>query len=469
MGSHSFLRMVLGRGQSVACSAMPPPHLNAFPAALPASPPVRLTVYADPPTDPSPPFKLAHGSGPPRMWFFHVGCHHVGVYTFVSTVEGHGETIMQFKVQLVEAASLLDPPSPPAACHSSAAAHGQPFHSPHGLGSWPFSGLQLNTSSASQRLPCHASRISTLAPHASDFLLSFAYLRSELSVRSSALLALLCLCEMAATALDTRPDVSPGCSCCAALHIFRAKGTVVLRMLSVLRAMTHNTHVYGYKRHYSFMGTVCDLLSIAPSTVPTVSVATVHNTLCVLKSPSRTRFYEASRRLHSCVALVARSMDNALMCNGFSALHSAHRYRNGSQMCCLIDARMCCACRLTLMAGLVPCLCMHVLCMHIYSYGLALASPIHALALHAYLFLWLGSCPAEVCMCYACILTPTAWPVPRLCIHILCMHTYSHGLAHAWPQPTCSAVPMADASPSLLDALHLLAWLRLGLCPAQYV
>ena len=110
-------------------------------------------------------------------------------------------------------------------------------------------------------------------------------------------LALLCLCEMAATALDTRPDVSSGCSCCAALHIFRAKGTVVLRMLSVLRAMTHSTHVYGYKRHYSFMGTVCDLLSIAPSTVPTVSVATVHNTLCVLKSPSRTDF---TRLLDAC-------------------------------------------------------------------------------------------------------------------------------------------------------------------------
>ena len=73
--------------QYLLCISTPP--LPRFSRLHPfAAPPMLLRPHLRQPT-----FKLAHGSGPPRMWFFCVSCHHVGVYTFVPTVEGHGETI----------------------------------------------------------------------------------------------------------------------------------------------------------------------------------------------------------------------------------------------------------------------------------------------------------------------------------------------------------------------------------------
>ena len=99
--------------------------------------------------------------------------------------------------------------------------------------------------------------------------------------------------------------------------------------------------------------------------------------------------------------------------------------------------RTCYACILTLMAWLVPRLCVYVLCMYAYSYklaraspmvhmlrmytysyGLARASPMYAPAMHAYPLLWLGLCLADVCMCYACIITLMAWLVPRPCVYV---------------------------------------------------
>ena len=99
----------------------------------------------------------------------------------------------------------------------------------------------------------------------------------------------------------------------------------------------------------------------------------------------------------------------------------------------LADICMCYACILALMAWLVPRLCVHVSLMHTYFCGLAGASPMCACATHAYLLLWLGSGPADVCICFACILTLMAWHFPRLCMHVLCICTYSYGLARFLP------------------------------------
>ena len=67
--------------------------------------------------------------------------------------------------------------------------------------------------------------------------------------------------------------------------------------------------------------------------------------------------------------------------------------------------------------------------------------------MHAYLLSWLGSCPACLCMCDACILTFMAWLVPRQCMHVLAcvltlmgMHTYSCGLARASPMYACACM-----------------------------
>jgi hypothetical protein len=64
---------------------------------------------------------------------------------------------------------------------------------------------------------------------------------------------------------------------------------------------------------------------------------------------------------------------------------------------------------------------------------LARTSPMHAWAMHADLLLLLGSCLAYACTCSACILTPMAGLVPRRCVHVLCMYSYSYDLARASP------------------------------------
>ena len=105
----------------------------------------------------------------------------------------------------------------------------------------------------------------------------------------------------------------------------------------------------------------------------------------------------------------------------------------------------------TLMAWLMPRLCVHVLRSYAYSYGLTRASPMDACAMHVHLPSWLGLRLAYKCTCYACLLTLIAWLGPHLCVHMLCMYTYSHNLAHAWDSyfhglaralPMCAAYSM---------------------------
>ena len=92
---------------------------------------------------------------------------------------------------------------------------------------------------------------------------------------------------------------------------------------------------------------------------------------------------------------------------------------------------ICYACLLTLMAWLMLCQCVHMLCMSTHSHGLACASPLCACAMHVYFLSWVGLCLGDVRMCYAGTLTLIAWLVPRLCVHMLCVSAYSHGSARA--------------------------------------
>ena len=142
---------------------------------------------------------------------------------------------------------------------------------------------------------------------------------------------------------------------------------------------------------------------------------------------------------------------------------------------------MCCARILTLMAWLTPCPCMHVLYMHTayvcswahtsatyvhvmhvpciytyptawftsrlgmhvlcistYSHGLAHASPMSTYAMHVYLLSSLGSRLVFVCMCLAHTPALTTLLAPRLGMHVSCVYTYSYSLAHTSFMYTCA-------------------------------
>ena len=131
---------------------------------------------------------------------------------------------------------------------------------------------------------------------------------------------------------------------------------------------------------------------------------------------------------------------------------------------CLAYVCMCHSCILTFVAWLVPRRCVHVLRMHTCSYGLAQAPLMCASALHAYLLLWLGTFLACVCMCYAYVPTLMAWLVSRQCVHMLCMHTYSYGLSHVRMCYACVPTLMAWQFLACVCMYHayvptLMAWL----------
>jgi len=96
----------------------------------------------------------------------------------------------------------------------------------------------------------------------------------------------------------------------------------------------------------------------------------------------------------------------------------------------------CHACVLTHTAWLWPRLGTQVSCMCTYSHSSALASPTLIGAMPVYLLTRLGSGRAHVHRCHACVLTLTAWLWMRPCAQVLCMCTYSHGLALASPMYT---------------------------------
>ena len=157
------------------------------------------------------------------------------------------------------------------------------------------------------------------------------------------------------------------------------------------------------------------------------------------------------------------------------------------------------------MAWLATRLCVHMLCIYPYPFGLARAPPMCAYAMHVYslyglaraslvcayashvyllswlcLYLanvcicyaclprsWLGSCFVCVGMCYACLLTFIALLAPCLNAYMLCMYPYACGLARVSPVVcicyACLLALMAWLASRLLCAYamhaYLLRWL----------
>ena len=141
------------------------------------------------------------------------------------------------------------------------------------------------------------------------------------------------------------------------------------------------------------------------------------------------------------------------------------------------------------MGWLVPWRCTHVLCRYAYSHCLACASLMCAYAMRVCLLSWLGSCRADVCLCYACVLTVLAWLMPRRCVHVSCMYAYSPCLALALPicayamNVCCASVMWCLACICLAEVwlmprllylmprMHLLGWMPrlLKLMPRMYL